>query len=106
MSALLVFSYCLRRGTAVVPEVVEIVLPLRSAMLLMPEFFFTAALTLITKYVAPNATCCWRATELVVEPHSMSIVPFCISWMRLHDITGCRFTLTFGIFILALTAAT
>jgi hypothetical protein len=63
-------------GTEVVPDVVEIVLPLRSTRLLMPELFLTAAVTLITKYVGPNATCFCRSTELVVEPHSMSMVPF------------------------------
>ena len=49
MATLLVFSYCLSSGTDVVPEVVETVLPLRSASCLIPEAFFTAAVTLITK---------------------------------------------------------
>ena len=49
MSADLVFSYCFSSGTAVVPDVVEIVLPFRSASCLMPDDFFTAAVTLITK---------------------------------------------------------
>ena len=72
----------------------------------MPELFLTAAVTLITKYVGPNATCCWRATELVVDPHSMSIVPFCSSGIRLDELTGCRLTLRFGIFSSAFTAST
>ncbi len=82
------------------------VLPLRSASVLMPEFFFTAAVTLMTKYVGPNATCFWRSTLLVVDPHSMSMVPFCSSGMRLPEVTGCRLTLRFGILSSALTAST
>src|SRR5215831_3188321 len=106
MSAFLVFSYFLSNGTAVVPEVVEMVLPPRSARLLMPELFLTAAVTLITKYVGPNDTCFWRSTLLVVDPHSMSMVPFCRSGMRLEDVTGCRLTLRFGIFSSAFAAST
>ena len=81
-------------------------LPLSSARELIPEFFFTAAVTLITKYVGPNQTCCWRWTEFVVEPHSMSMVPFCSSGMRLLDVTGCSATFRFGSFSSALTAST
>jgi len=44
-----VFSYCLSSGTDVVPEVVAIVLPLRSARVLIPESAFTAAVMLTTK---------------------------------------------------------
>src|SRR5512144_1758417 len=102
----LVFSYFLSSGTDVVPEVVETVLPFRSASVLMPEFFFTAAVTLITKYVGPNETCFWRSTLFVVEPHSMSIVPFCSSGMRFDEVTGCRLTLRSGILSSALTAST
>ena len=72
----------------------------------MPEFFLTAAVTLITKYVGPKATCFCRSTELVVEPHSMSIVPFCRSGMRFLEVTGCRLTLRFGILSSAFTAST
>jgi hypothetical protein len=40
-----------------------------------------------------NATCLPRSLLLVVEPHSMSIVPFCSSGIRLADVTACSPTL-------------
>jgi hypothetical protein len=36
-----------------------------------------------------KATCLARSLLLVVEPHSMSMVPFCISGMRFCEVTDC-----------------
>jgi hypothetical protein len=38
--------------------------------------------------VTAKATSFWRVALLVVEPHSMSTVPFCTSGMRFCEVTG------------------
>ena len=89
-----------------VPAVVTTVLPFRSAQSLMPESFLVIRRVPITKIVFEKATCCWRSALLVVEPHSMSTVPFCTSGMRFCDVTGVSFTFRFGMFSFCLTAST
>ncbi len=70
-----------------VPVVVETVLPFRSAMPLMPELTLVRMRTSSTKAVWANATSFARRSLSVVEPHSMSTVPFCTSGMRLAGVT-------------------
>ena len=53
-----------------------------------------------------NETCFCRSALLVVDPHSMSTVPFAISGIRLDDVTGLISTLRFGIFSSVLIAST
>jgi hypothetical protein len=73
-------ALALSRGRAsaahsVVPVVAATGLPLSWPRLRMPEAFFTAMRTLVTKVVGAKATCFCRAWLLVVEPHSRSTVP-------------------------------
>ncbi|MNT81035.1 hypothetical protein D3C72_2205820 [compost metagenome] len=53
-----------------------------------------------------KATCDWRSTRLVVEPHSMSTVPFCTSGMRLAEVTAWYLMSRAGSFSSAFTAST
>ena len=68
--------------------VVATVLPASWLIEVMPELAFTAMRTSSTYSVGAKATSFWRAALLVVEPHSMSTVPFCTSGMRFCDVTG------------------
>ncbi|MNY65542.1 hypothetical protein D3C86_2028230 [compost metagenome] len=43
---------------------------------------------------------------LVVLPHSMSIVPFCISGMRFCEVIGVSLTCRFGMFSVVLILST
>ena len=61
----------------------------------MFESALTAMRTSSTKVVLANETSFWRAALLVVEPHSMSMVPFCISGTRFCEVTGWYCTLSF-----------
>ena len=80
---------CLRSSaTEVVPVVVATFLPSSCAIDLMPESALTAVRTSVTKVVTAKLTSFWRVALLVVEPHSMSTVPFCTSGMRLAEVTG------------------
>ena len=72
----------------VVPAVETIVLPFRSCSDLTFEDFFAIQRLAVTKWVCVNHTCSCRATLLVVEPHSRSIVPFAISGMRFAEVTS------------------
>ena len=87
-SMLLPFSLCLISASLVVPVVVTTALPLSWPMSLMPESALTSILMPVTNVVSPNDTCFCRSTLLVVDPHSRSIVPFCISVIRFCDVTG------------------
>ena len=58
------------------------------------------------KIVFEKATCFCRSRLLVVEPHSMSTVPFCTSGMRFCEVTGTSFTWTPGSFSSCFTAST
>ena len=58
----------------------------------MPELAFTAMRTSSTKVVTAKDTSFWRVALLVVEPHSMSTVPFCTSGMRFCEVTGWYLT--------------
>jgi hypothetical protein len=53
-----------------------------------------------------NATCFCRSTRLVVEPHSMSTVPFCTSGMRLAEVTAWYLMSMAGIFSSVFSAST
>jgi hypothetical protein len=53
-----------------------------------------------------NATCFWRSTRLVVEPHSMSTVPFCTSGMRFAEVTAWYLISRLSIFSSLFTAST
>ena len=72
----------------VVPAVETMVLPFRSASVLMFDDFFDTQRLAVTKCVIVNQTCFWRAMLLVVEPHSRSMVPLAISGMRLAEVTS------------------
>src|SRR5215470_1714742 len=72
----------------VVPAVETMVLPFRSASVLMFEDFFATQRFAVTKWVIVKDTSFWRAMLLVVEPHSRSIVPFAISGMRFAEVTS------------------
>ena len=72
----------------VVPAVETMVLPFRSCSVLSLADFFDTQRLAVTKWVMVNHTCSWRATLLVVEPHSRSMVPFAISGMRLAEVTS------------------
>lgn len=72
----------------------------------MPESFFVMRRVPITKIVSENAACFWRSRLFVVEPHSMSTVPFCTSGIRFCDVTGMFFTCRLGRFSFFLTAST
>ena len=53
----------------------------------MPEFFFTAAVMLVTKWLGAKATCCCRWTVLVVVAQSRSTVPLVSSGIRLVEVS-------------------
>jgi hypothetical protein len=72
----------------------------------MPESFFVMRRVPITKIVSENAACCWRSRLFVVEPHSISTVPFCTSGMRFCEVTGMNLTFRLGMFSFCLTAST
>src|SRR5437773_655918 len=72
----------------VVPAVETRVLPFRSASERMFADFLVIQRLAVTKCVIVNHTCAWRARLLVVAPHSRSIVPFAICWMRYGDGQG------------------
>ena len=44
----------------------------------------------MTRIVVEKPTCFWRSRLLVVDPHSMSMVPFWTSVMRLAEVTACQ----------------
>jgi hypothetical protein len=67
----------------------------------MPEDFFTAMRTLVTKVVGAKATCFCRASLLVVEPHSRSTVPLVTSGMRFCEVTAWCWTFSAGSLSLA-----
>ena len=50
----------------------------------------------MTKMVVEKPTCFWRSRLLVVEPHSMSMVPFWTRVMRLAEVTGIRLGVELG----------
>src|SRR6476620_5941560 len=83
-------------ATEVVPVVVATVLLFRSATDLILESAFTAVRTSVTYVVSAKDTSFWRVALLVVEPHSMSTVPFCTRGMRLAEVTGTYSTDTPG----------
>ncbi|MNG23248.1 hypothetical protein D3C84_1078330 [compost metagenome] len=58
------------------------------------------------KMLVENETCFWRSRLLVVEPHSMSIVPFCSSVIRFCEVIGISLTCRFGSFSWSFTAST
>ncbi|MCY1245943.1 hypothetical protein D9M72_591350 [compost metagenome] len=100
-------SFILRsRRSDVVPAVVTMFLPFRSAQSLMPASFFTMMRVPMMKMELVNATCFWRSRLLVVEPHSMSMVPFCSSVMRFCEVIGISLTCRFGSFSWSLMAST
>ena len=70
------------------PAVVTTVLPSSCAMDCKPEAFFTAIRIWAMKVVTAKATSFWRASLFVVEPHSMSTVPFFTSGTRLTEVTA------------------
>ena len=70
------------------PVVVATVLPFRSATLSIPDDALTAMRTSSTYVVTAKATSFWRVALLVVEPHSMSTVPFWTSGIRFCEVTG------------------
>src|SRR5450830_794230 len=72
----------------------------------MPESFLTATVMPATKWLGAKATCCWRATELVVVAQSRSTVPFCIRGMRLSEVRVVYSTRSAGKPSLAFTAST
>ena len=78
----------------VVPCVTTTVLPLRSLYDLILADFFTSSLVPVMKVTGAKATCFWRVSVLVVEPHSMSIVPLAISGMRVCGVTGLYLTVS------------
>ncbi|MNC85638.1 hypothetical protein D3C83_12480 [compost metagenome] len=53
-----------------------------------------------------NHTCFWRSRLLVVEPHSIWMVPFAISGMRVAEVTGFSLTSSFFSLRCALIAST
>ncbi|MDT4857301.1 hypothetical protein FQZ97_917210 [compost metagenome] len=77
----------LSRRSEVVPAVVTTFLPLRSAKSAMPEVFLVSRRVPTSKMPTEKSTCFCRSTLLVVEPHSMSTVPFCTSGMRVCEVT-------------------
>ena len=71
-----------------VPEVDTSVLPLRSSRLTILALALDIRRLAVTKVVTTKDTCCWRSRLLVVEPHSISTVPFAISGIRVAEVTG------------------
>jgi len=92
--------------TDVVPEVVATGFPPSWARLVIPDAFFTAIRTLVTKVVLTKETCRCRASLLVVEPHSRSTVPLLTRGIRFWEVTGWCFTLRPGILSWVFTAST
>ena len=76
----------------VVPCVTTTVLLLRSLYDFTLADFFTRSLVPVMKVMGAKPTCFWRVSVLVVEPHSMSMVPLAISGMRVCGVTGLYFT--------------
>jgi len=57
----------------------------------MSEFLCTIRRVLMTKIETEKAACLARSRLCVVEPHSMSTLPFCSMGMRFCEVTGtCR----------------
>ncbi|CRR62018.1 hypothetical protein PAERUG_P54_1_London_24_VIM_2_04_13_00020 [Pseudomonas aeruginosa] len=77
----------LSRRSEVVPAVVTTFLPLRSSKSLMLAVFFDSRRVPTSKMPTEKSTCFWRSSLLVVDPHSMSTVPFCTSGMRVCEVT-------------------
>ena len=86
-------SFILRSSRSeVVPAVVTTFLPARSAKSLTPRVLRVSSRVPMTKMVVEKETCFCRSRLLVVEPHSMSTVPFWTSGMRFCEVTGMSFT--------------
>ena len=79
-------SFLIRRSE-VVPAVVTKVLPFKSAKSLIPESLAVNKRVPISKKPFEKATCFWRSSLLVVEPHSKSTVPFCTNGIRVCEVT-------------------
>ncbi|MNN68520.1 hypothetical protein D3C81_1842360 [compost metagenome] len=88
----------------VVPAVVTTFLPARSGKSLYLAFSGLPSCALVSRRVPTSkiptekATCCWRSTLLVVEPHSTSTVPFCTSGIRVWEVTRLYLTFRSGLF--------
>ena len=99
-------SFSLRkRRSAVVPAVTTAFLPARSGKSWMPLSLRVSSRVRTMKMVLENATCFWRSRLLVVEPHSMSTVPFCTSGIRFCEVTGTSFSCRLGTFSSCFTAS-
>lgn len=73
------------------PCVTTIVLPFRSFGVLNPLDTFASQAVWLAKVATLNETCSRRCLLLAVPPHSISIVPFWISGIRLDELTGVSF---------------
>ncbi len=74
--------------------------------LVIPDAFFTTMRTLVTNVVRAKATCFWRASLFVVDPHSMSTVPLVTRGIRFWEVTGWCWTLRSAILSSFFTAST
>src|SRR5215468_6719438 len=90
----------------VVPAVEAMVLPLRSAVLLLLAETLVMYFAAVRKWELVNHTCFWRSALLVVEPHSMSTVPLAIRGMRDDEVTGVYLTSSLASFSSVFTAST
>ncbi len=69
-----------------------IFLPDRSDMPLIPFAVIDSTLPPVTNVGSVKSTCSWRDNVIVVEPHSISILPLTIAEMRSSDVTRTNFT--------------
>ncbi len=71
-----------------VPGITATRFPLRSDTRLIADAAVTSKLPPSTKVMLVKSTCSWRASVLVVDPHSMSTVPLATEVMRSCGVTG------------------